>query len=70
MAAILENQVATGATAFFPGSQSQQAEPGDNAFADDGDDEDEASGTEVKLCSLSTIYGLSFLYMVQHMLLQ
>lgn len=45
MAALLENQVATGATAFFPGSQSQQSPDDDGSqITTAGDDNDSDEG--------------------------
>ncbi|KAE9399752.1 hypothetical protein BT96DRAFT_1101510 [Gymnopus androsaceus JB14] len=57
MAALLENQVATGATAFFPGSQSQQSPDDDGSqitTAGDDNDSDEGNNTDRDAASVQT----------------
>lgn len=51
MAALLENQVATGATAFFPGAQSQPSQDDDD---DNGTSEEEEP--EVVLIYFTKVY--------------
>ncbi|KAE9399753.1 hypothetical protein BT96DRAFT_993680 [Gymnopus androsaceus JB14] len=57
MAALLENQVATGAAAFFPGSQSQQSPDDDGSqitTAGDDNDSDEGNNTDRDAASVQT----------------